>query len=331
MAAYQTLRVAGKDIAPGERACEERYALLTPVLDQFERPITVLDLGANIGYFSTRIAEDYAAVCVAIDRDPELRTALAANNRPDVLGIVKQLSVQDILDIGKCEHFDVVLAMNVLHHFADPAAALAAVRTLGDHILIETPLASDTGACGTARGKDAILAGLEDLKGAARIVGWTDSHTTPGSCRPVYHLRESKTKLDAPYFRSYEQSMPAMRPNSIISNHLTKSLVIPSKNELRPWLPGINLWTFIKLGGGYPNAETLVSAVEHAYFQGREEMGQDHGDVRPWNFILSGPSTATLIDWNDERTLPTDDAEWLDITAAIIENPANMSKMADAA
>ena len=47
--------------------------------------------------------------------------------------------------MASCEHFDVVLAFNVLHHFGkDWQKAAEAVLGLGDNILIESPSESDT-------------------------------------------------------------------------------------------------------------------------------------------------------------------------------------------
>jgi SAM-dependent methyltransferase len=327
---YQTLRIDGKDIERGERICDERYALIEPVLKIYERPITVLDLGANLGYFSLRIAEDYPAVCVAIDSDPVLRTSLMANDRPDVLGITKRLTTEDLTELLKCEHFDVVLALNVLHHFDRPLEAFNLVKQLGEHVLVETPSLTDVNACGREHHRALIEA--VDNTPSQRMIGWARSHTTSGVSRPMYHLREGGRKsLYGPYFQSWKMGVPKMRANAVISTPYDKHFTVPAKGEHRRWLPGINLWTWIKMGGGYPEHGMVARAVTEAYHDARSRIGHEHGDVRPWNFILHGPNKASLIDWHDETRLATDDEPMLAQTIASITNPSVFPNAANVA
>lgn len=327
MIPYQSVRINGTVTQSGERSCEDRFDLLRPLLAQYKRPFTVLDLGAAQGYFGQRIAEEYPAVSVCIDHDPSLVETLSANGHRAVLGIQRRLTVQDLKDLAACEHFDVVLALNILHHFDDWYGALDAVLTLGDHIVVESPPVEDTQACGRARHK--ALAECLAASGPV-LLGTSPSHTTPGVRRELGLIVRPKTQLTEPYLWSDLMDAPRIRAHSIISTATTKSFTMPEKSEGRTWFPGINLWTWAQLGGGYPDLGTVKRAISDAYRSAVLGSGPDdhfvrlpHGDIRPWNFILSGHD-ATLIDWNDPRNVGTDDAASMAETLDALNNPKSL-------
>lgn len=57
---YQDTWNNGKCIMKGDRNCLKRYNLIKPIIDnKYHRPFTAIDIGANIGYFSIRLAEDF--------------------------------------------------------------------------------------------------------------------------------------------------------------------------------------------------------------------------------------------------------------------------------
>ena len=55
--AYQDRYVRGGTTAAGDRACVARYDLIRSVVADYRRPLTIWDLGANLGYFGCRLAE----------------------------------------------------------------------------------------------------------------------------------------------------------------------------------------------------------------------------------------------------------------------------------
>lgn len=318
---YQDYFLKGDVLRPGQRDCATRYALIEPIVARYTRPVTVLDLGANLGYFGLRLAHDLGAVSVMIDDGDDLVTTCAANDLPTTIALQRRLTCDDLEELAACEHFDVVLALNILHHFEDYRRALRAVLRLGEHILIEVPGPDDTGACGQDR-----LSPLRALLDAEspRLLGLAPSHTTPGVMREILHLTRPKRELTKPYWGSERLGAPPMRAHTILSTHHEKAFVMAEKDEARTWFPGINLMTYLQCGGVWPRPSRVATVIQHAYDEALTEAGfinLAHGDVAPWNFVLRG-DRATLIDWNDPRQCEHDDTLGLQHTLRAVERPS---------
>ena len=69
---YQPIFFNGKEVlkstngSGGDQIIFDRYKAIKSILDKYEHPIKVLDIGANNGFFSLQILEDYEAVCVIV-------------------------------------------------------------------------------------------------------------------------------------------------------------------------------------------------------------------------------------------------------------------------
>jgi hypothetical protein len=143
---YQDLLINGELVWKGGGPdCSSRYEALRPLLDSFNRPFKVLEIGANNGYFSLRMAQEYGATCVMVDGTDRLRKICELNsNMGQLVYLQKFLSVKDIGTLAKKEHFDVVICFHVLHHQRKHWKDFAnAVMKLGDYVVIETPPAND--------------------------------------------------------------------------------------------------------------------------------------------------------------------------------------------
>lgn len=326
---YQPLYQHGSESGASERDCAARYALIRPVIDSYRRAITVLDLGANLGYFGLRLADESLehgplVTSVMVEREVGLVEACAINDLPNTIALRTTITVEMLEALADCEHFDVVLCLNLLHHLDDPVRALAAVLRLGEQIVIETPPPLDTGACGDPEAKLALRDALR--REAPTCLGQTPSHTTPGVSRPLLHFVRPKPRLAAPYLYPSRLGVgiPPLRDHAILSTDRGKTWAMPDKGEERIWFPGINLWTYAQLGGSWPPRHEVLARVEAEYHRALDGAGDvrflsaSHGDVRPWNFILSGEAV-TLIDWNDPRQTDTPDPEGLRLTLAWVQ------------
>ena len=142
---YQDIIINNEMISKGVGPdCQSRYDAINKVINKYQRPIKVLDIGASNGYFSLRIAHDYNALCVMSDVSDRLRTICELNDQvSSIIYLKKELSLKDLEDLCNAEHFDVILALNVVHHMEPWKEILDIIFQLGDTIIIETPPAND--------------------------------------------------------------------------------------------------------------------------------------------------------------------------------------------
>ncbi|NGX53782.1 MAG: tRNA (mo5U34)-methyltransferase [Chlamydiae bacterium] len=148
--AYQSIIVNGDEIfksinaSGGSWIIYDRYEAIKSVLKQYNRPFTVLDLGANNGFFSIKIAEDFDAVCVMIDGSERLTDICTLNTeRNKIIHFQKHFNHAEIVELSKQEHFDVILALHVLHHVDNWRGWVDTLFQMGDNVIIETPSADD--------------------------------------------------------------------------------------------------------------------------------------------------------------------------------------------
>ena len=251
---YQDIVINNKIIFNGNGPnCKIRYEAIKKILQQFKRPITVLDIGTGEGYMSFRIAYEFDSTCVMI-ADPNHESRILPqlcklNTELDnIILLYKRVSAQELENLSKCEHFDVVIALNVLHHFPKNLwkKAANAIMNLGDCVIIETPPVEDKRSCGrdTLPG---IINFIKQNKGI-EIARVERRHTTRGTFSKTYALEGT---------------------NENSSDTLKKK--------------GINLTTFNALDGIYPNINTIKDLIS----QTEEKMGVQ---LFPENIILQGNS-----------------------------------------
>ena len=83
---YNDVRIQGQTISLGYRESVERYQEIFKFCKKFNRPISVLDLGAAEGYFTFRLSEDFSGVFVAVEGDSQrnLLDSCKKNNRQNI-------------------------------------------------------------------------------------------------------------------------------------------------------------------------------------------------------------------------------------------------------
>jgi hypothetical protein len=91
---------------------EERFDIIKPHVP--DGKVTILDIGANWGYFCQRF-EDFGCDCYAVELEPEnlyfMKKIKKANYK------LFKVVGQSILTYKEKNDFDVVLALNIFHHF----------------------------------------------------------------------------------------------------------------------------------------------------------------------------------------------------------------------
>jgi len=135
----QDVWINGEVKNKGIRECENRYLPIQKLCKKFKRPITILDIGANLGYFSFRLASEFDCVSVMVEGSNNYQKALLdlivkQNCKNKIILLGARLNLQIINEISKCEHFDIVLALRVVHHFNESFDKVVdAIASLGDY------------------------------------------------------------------------------------------------------------------------------------------------------------------------------------------------------
>ena len=81
--------------------------------------------------------------------------------------------------------------------------------------------------------------------------------------------------------------------------------------ERKEWIPGINRWNFLQLGGAWPPRLKVLDLIKAFPLPER-----NHGDMVPHNFIFDGQALH-LIDGYEGREF--DDSEMMARTIALVE------------
>jgi hypothetical protein len=290
---YQDQRVNGIVVVTGQmKHLEERYQLIKEVAAKYKRPITVLDIGASQGYYSFRLAEDFKdAVCVMIEEDPYLNRLCALNTElNNVVLLNKRVSIEELERLGECEHFDLVLCLNVIHWSeSDWQRMTDAVLKLGDRILIETPPAGDQKAIGGP-----YLAAIEHYieSHKAKIIGkFPRSHTRPDLMANFYAVTKNKRSTARAYWTAHKGTGCA------IKSTLKEKVVIKKSDIVEPlvWQPGINMMTFKALQGTYPTLAMILSSID--------SLGSMHKSYKQpvaTNLLMQGASIEPLGARNEQ-------------------------------
>jgi SAM-dependent methyltransferase len=264
---YQDIIINDEVVAHGWGPnCAARYEALRPILEQYNRPITVLEIGANHGYFSLRIAHDFDSSCVMIDFTERLLDICKLNtDRHNIIHLKKCLTLDEIVKLSQTEHFDVVLAMHVLHHMNPWQEYLKAIFHLGDNVIIETPPADDA-VVPQKPSVPFIEAYLLTLP-EGKIIAETERYTK-GTYSKMFWFPGSKTTLDRKTWTSRLMSPEEQNALRIESSYTHKTLIKERDGQKieRKWLKGINFETFKGLNGIYPTTEVVsgeINRIQH--------------------------------------------------------------------
>ncbi|KKM72392.1 hypothetical protein LCGC14_1421020 [marine sediment metagenome] len=275
---YQDIWVKGKLVRDGKRDCENRYELIRTFCEQYTRPFTILDIGAWSCYFPIRLTEDFPdCTAVAAEFTSAPTESLQLNEPERVLWLKRELVVKDLDWLAAIEHFDVVLALSVVHQMRiglTQSEIVERLKKLGDHLILELAVEPRS-----SEGID-----LPQIPDEA-FFGWGQKQLKrPDERRPMYLLSQPGARKERKHHLFEIES-------DFSSKIVTKRRhVINDIVERRPWLRGISLRTFLDLNGRWPRPGQIAEKVRSVY-----DPHRTHGDINVVNTIFSG-DRATFID-----------------------------------
>lgn len=183
---YQDVYLNGEVIKSGTRECESRYKVIRNFLERFnrEKTFTILDFGANYGYFSWRIKKDFPnAQITMVDNGPVIKELYRLNNHENVELINKQMTVEDLREFKKNNHFDTILVMSILHHFKEDYKEVTNIfLEMGDNVVFEVYPPNVPGFTGISKE----VSDYVKSKGVTPINNWTTQD------RPIYYKNKNE-------------------------------------------------------------------------------------------------------------------------------------------
>jgi SAM-dependent methyltransferase len=185
---YQDIWVNGKCISKGKRDSASRYEIIRTYCTVFNKPFTVLDIGANMCYFGLRLIEDFNCNVVAFEFDQfQDRLKYIKQNKTDkLLFINHKLHLNDLKIMNTCAHFDLILALSVLHHVSEPINLwIQELRKLADNVIIEFALEDS---------KRVAIRKNYTIPNDSVILGYGDSHLKENFKRPIVLLKGNNEK-----------------------------------------------------------------------------------------------------------------------------------------
>lgn len=260
---YQDIIINNQVVKPANynhKHCDTRYQIIKKVLDRYKRPFTMLDIGASQGYYSFRTAFNYNCVCVMIEGNNKYHPLIgsqlldlckANTSLTNIIFLNKQVVISDLKRLSECEHFDVVLAMNIIHWFSEQWQEITdAILNMGDNIIIEVPPKENIPYL-----RDKIDNYLKSKN--ASILGYAPRHLDTKLNTTFYLIERSKKELLRKTW-----NWPQLTKNiyEIKSNYTEKYLIKhkDKKQKIKTnWVPGINLLTFKMYNGAFPEQSTI--------------------------------------------------------------------------
>jgi len=223
---YQDRYIRGRVVSAGTRECLDRYTAIAAALGEREQPFSLLDIGANQGYFSFRLAAERGALCVMVEQQDDLLRNCLADGGDNLILLKHRITARELVWLSHEEHFDVALCLNVIHHFGWRwRRATRAIFDLANDVFIENPPDEDTGSRG-------------------RLVR-----------RPINRHLDS-----LPHEVICQSDRRRDRPISSVVRRYASPTADADRQHSRT--RGIGLATFARLGGSYPERGQISRLVD---------------------------------------------------------------------
>ena len=297
---YNDVRIKGQTISSGYRESEERYKEIFKFCKKFNRPISVLDLGAAEGYFTFRLSEDFSGVFIAVESDSQrnLLDSCKKNNNRNILLLEKQMNLKNLKNLKEVQHFDIVLALNIVHHFDEPFQdVIDTLVSMSSFCFFEHPNSLENSATKNSHRLKNEKLNLEKFE--PQLLNKNESglgdSTNKKLQRNMWLLKNTKSKtIDRPWrgTQKYNDEFGPDTQIDIKSNFDEIVIDYSLRDESRPWIQGIDLRTFLENNGVYPTNDDILNLIDDMKVDNARDLG-------PHNLILNGHELFA-IDQNDK-------------------------------
>jgi 2-polyprenyl-3-methyl-5-hydroxy-6-metoxy-1,4-benzoquinol methylase len=297
---YNDVRIKGETVFSGYRNSEKRYDEIFQFCKKFNRPISVLDLGAAEGYFTFRLSEDFSGVFVAVENNPQrkLLELCIKNNNRNILLLDKQMNLKHLKHLKEVQHFDIVLALNIIHHFEEPFQdVLETLVSMSSFCFMEHPNSLEDNSTKNSHRLKTEKLRLEKFK--PKLLNKNQSGLGNSSNqkleRDMWLLENTKPKTIDRGWRGSSRYNEQFGPNNEInikSNFDEINVDYSLREEKRNWIHGIDLRTFLENNGVYPTNDEIIHLIDTMNVDDAQDLG-------PHNLILNGKQLFP-IDQNDK-------------------------------
>ena len=297
---YNDIRIKGETVFSGYRNSEKRYDEIFQFCKKFNRPISVLDLGAAEGYFTFRLSEDFSGVFVAVENNPQrkLLELCIKNNNRNILLLDKQMNLKHLKHLKEVQHFDIVLSLNIIHHFDEPFQdVLETLVSMSSFCFMEHPNSLEDNSTKNSHRLKTEKLRLEKFK--PKLLNKNQSGLGNSSNqkleRDMWLLENTKPKTIDRGWRGSSRYNEQFGPNNEInikSNFDEINVDYSLREEKRNWIHGIDLRTFLENNGAYPTNDEIIHLIDTMNVDDAQDLG-------PHNLILNGKQLFP-IDQNDK-------------------------------
>ena len=297
---YNDVRIKGKTVSLGYRNSENRYKEIFEFCKKFNRPISVLDLGAAEGYFTFRLSEDFSGVFVAVESNPKrkLLESCVKNNNQNILLLDKQMNLKHLKNLKEVQHFDIILALNIIHHFDEPfQEVLETLVSMCSFCFMEHPNSLENNSTKNFQRLKSEKLNLEKFK--PKLLNKNQSGLGNSANqkleRNLWLLENTQSKTIDRGWRGASKYNEQFGPNTEIninSNFDQIHVNYGLRDERRNWIPGIDLRTFLENNGVYPTNDEIIRLIDAMEIDEAKDLG-------PHNLILNGQQLFP-IDQNDK-------------------------------
>ena len=264
------------------------YNAIKMLLDKYERPFTIVDIGVEDGSYLLNLAHEYRdSVCVMIQDDVYstelLHVCKNHKHLRNVILLKKSIVLNDLTRLSECEHFDAILLFNFLKRFGNIwKPVLSSVFNMGDNIIIEINY------------NDALSIGSGEIESYLALHGATlvESNKDSG----LYMIKKKNVAIER-----VNWLFPKItnKKSLVLQSGFKKKELIKTRSwekKISEWIPGINLVTFKMYHGVYPNKCVIKNSI-------KKHKNLGHRDWTPANMIIQGDHVA-LIDFDETGGTP---------------------------